>query len=640
MRAVRRFYFYLVTFISLELVLWGVYALISNIWNAPGSDSLADLMARGLSQVLIGLPIFILHWRTIQHDYQQDPEEKSSIIRAIFFYALRLATLIPVFISSIILLRCFFLGFMASESAYQTYLSTHKPLDSLTNIVLNLLVWLGTELLLRVEWKKESQPEALHLLRRIYRYVWMILGIGTLVSGVQLVLANILSTVPEWSAVNSTVVVNGITLILVATPVWIWTWQLIRTSFAQEQDRKSAIRLITFLSFSLISLAVVLSISGMMINYLLQWILGKPSTLIVFINQYANLLATLIPFTVIYAYYRKRLKEALQDETNPIRQKSLYRFYATLLSFAGNALTFLSVWTFLVLLADFTVGALIPGPGWRIQLCNGLAELAIGLPLWLWNWTTLQAEAMESKEVGQHARRSVVRKTYLYLIIFASVIGIMSAAGILIYNLINSAMGKPFDNLLLFSVKQIFLLGLIGVWLIYHQRILRQDSAGKSQLLEERYAAFPVLIIEADDELGFYDQALEKIQRHLPKLSITRINATERMIPQDFNSFSAILLSGRLMMASSDELHHALQQYPGQLLVIPGSREKFTFLGAPIQKTNELIKQLMDTLQTIAEGDQPKTTTPINGWAIVGYGFGALIILYFLMALFSGVVMR
>jgi hypothetical protein len=640
MRAVRRFYFYLVTIISLELVLWGVYALISNIWNAPGSDTLADLMARGLSQVLIGFPIFILHWRTIQHDYQQDPEEKSSIIRAIFFYALRLATLIPVYISSVILLRCFFMGFMASQSAYQSYLSTHKPLDSLTNIVLNVLVWIGTEVLLRMEWKKETQPDSLHILRRIYRYVWMILGIGTLVSGIQLILANFLSIVPEWNEINSTVVVNGITMILVATPVWIWTWQLIRASFAHEQDRKSAIRLITFLSISLISLAVVLSISGMMINYLLQWILGKPSTLIVFVNQYANLLATLIPFTVLYAYYRKRLSEALQDETNPVRQKSLLRFYATLLSFAGNALTFLSIWTFLVLLADSTLGAQIPIPGWRIQLCNGLAELAIGLPLWLRNWSKLQMEAQETKEVGQHARRSVVRKTYLYLIIFAAVIGIMSAAGLLIYTLVNTAMGKPFDNLMLFCVKQIFLLGLIAVWLIYHQRILRQDSAGKSLLLEQRYAEFPVLILEEDDELGFYDQAIEKIQRHLPKLSISRSNVTSATMPQDFNVFATILLSGKLMAALSEKIHHDLQQYSGQLLVIPGSGEKLTFIGAPIQKTNDLIKQLMDTLQTLAEGDQPKTTSPINGWAIVGYGFGALLILYFLMALFFGVVMR
>ncbi len=640
MRAVRRFYFYLVTIISLELVLWGVYALISNIWNAPGSDSLVDLMARGLSQVLIGFPIFVLHWRTIQHDYEQDPEEKSSIIRAIFFYALRLATLLPVLISSVVLLRCFFMGFMTSENAYQSYLTTHNPLDSLTNIVLNLLVWFGTEMFLRMEWKKESQPESLHLMRRIYRYLWMILGIGTLVSGTQSVLANILSIIPKWSAINSIVIVNGISLILVATPLWIWTWQLIRSSYLQEQDRKSIIRLIICLAITLISLAVVLSLSGVLINYLLQWLLGKPNTLIKFINQYANLIATLIPFSVLYGYYRKRLHEAVQDETNPVRQKSLLRFYATILSFAGNILTFLSVWTFLALLADSTIGAQIPSSGWRIQLSNGIAELVIGLPLWLRNWSFLQTEALELKVVGQHARRSVVRKTYLYLIIFAAVIGIMSAAGLLIYNLVNTAMGKPFDNLLLFSVKQILLLGLIAVWLIYHQRVLRRDSAEKSLLLEERYASFSVLIIEEEDAVGFYDQVLEKIHRQMPKLSVTRINMHEIPQSQDLNLFGAILINGKLITGFSDKIHQDLQAFSGRLLIIPESSVKLTFVGAPAVKASDLLKQLLETIQTIAEGDHPKTTSTVNGWAIVGYVFGALIVLYFFMAILFGIVIR
>ena len=69
----------------------------------------------------------------------------------------------------------------------------------------------------------------------------------------------------------------------------------------------------------------------------------------------------------------------------------------------------------------------------------------------------MQAEAFAEGEVGEHARRSVIRKFYLYLVLFAAVIGGMATAVALVYQLIrvvlNGDTGAGFANDLLNLVQ-------------------------------------------------------------------------------------------------------------------------------------------------------------------------------------------
>jgi hypothetical protein len=640
MRAVRRFYFYLVAFISLELILWGIYDLISSLWNAPTSVSLEDLLARGLSQILIGLPIFVLHWRTIQRDALQDPEERQSIVRAAFLYTLRLVTLVPVLTSMISLLRILGMSILAAENAYLSFLAIHNPFDNLTSLVLNLMVWFGTELILRKEWALKTQKDALALLRRIYRYLWMLLGIGTLTSGIQLLLGALFSAVPQWESINLTLLINGISLCLVATPVWMQTWHILCASYKQSIEKDSILRLIVIFAISLISLAVTLSLSGILLNHLMQALLDHAFNLQKWINQDATLFSTLIPFAVLYFYYNPRLAEVIKHEIDLVRQNSIQRLYATVLSFAGTILSFIGVWTLLILLADFALGKVIVGSGWQVQLSHGIAELAIGLPLWLRSWIRIQGEATNEHEFGLHTRRSVIRKTYLYLIIFAAVIGLMAAGGLLFYRLINAALGEHFDDLILFSIKQVLLLSLIAIWLIYHRKILKRDAAGTQANMDMRIAAYPVLIIEHEDDFDFYNQVVQKLIHYLPDLRVTRCasKAWQGLTSPDYPA--AIIMTGQVFFSLPHEIQNMLNDFSGQFVIIPTQSEKMTFVGVTRQKTDEVIKDLIQTTQFLAEGRKAKPAPAINAWVIVGYVFGSIFVLYFLLMLFFGVIMR
>src|SRR5919108_745415 len=95
MKSIRRLYFYLVAFISIEVVVWGLVGLLRSVVNDTISGG-ADALAQALALILVGVPIFLLHWLWVQRASASDDEEKTATLRAVFFYAILLATLIPV----------------------------------------------------------------------------------------------------------------------------------------------------------------------------------------------------------------------------------------------------------------------------------------------------------------------------------------------------------------------------------------------------------------------------------------------------------------------------------------------------------------------------------------------------------------
>ena len=95
MKSIRRFYFYLVAFISIEVVAWGLVGLLRSIVDESVSGG-ADALAQALALILVGVPIFLIHWLWAQRASARDEEENSATLRAVFLYGILLATLIPV----------------------------------------------------------------------------------------------------------------------------------------------------------------------------------------------------------------------------------------------------------------------------------------------------------------------------------------------------------------------------------------------------------------------------------------------------------------------------------------------------------------------------------------------------------------
>jgi hypothetical protein len=637
MRAVRRFYFYAVAIISLEVVLWGVYTLVSSIINAPVGGGLANLLARGLAQILVGLPIFVLHWGVIQRDYKGVEEEQDSRIRALYNYVLRLATLLPVVTNLLAVLRRPLFSLFGVFPLSRPFLASQDLKDNILIIVINLIFWAYGDWILRNDWHDKPQSIFLEEIRRLYRYIWLILGIGSLVIAVRLMLTTIFYQPEGLGDFSSITLTNGIALALIATPIWGWTQHLINRSLEQKNEQKAILRVVVLFLVSLSAIALVLSNAGILASALLRWIFGELQTLTEFLNNKSNTISTLIPCIILWIYYDRSLKQQIASESDLQRKHGLQRLYGSILAMAGNIVVFIGLWTLLSFIADLWLGDFINAESFRVQLSNGLALLFVGIPLWTRTWPQLQKEAALDDDRGDHTRQSIVRKAFLYLIIFASVVGLMAAAGLLAYRLINAALGNPFEGLAHFTVRQIFLILLITIWLVYHLRVLRKDGGAAQKALSEQHAAFSTILLA-----GSKDTLMQKLKKNLnvqlPHLPVRIVTLAEN--PEIINDgvTAAVVLSSELTINLPEKFRQALDQFKGELVLLPHSEAGHTWVGLPERSQEDTIKESVRVLRQLAEGQSVKAGMPNNSWVIAGYIFGALFALELLAVLITFVM--
>ena len=152
MKSIRRLYFYLVAFISIEVVLWGLVGLLRSMLDDVVSGN-ADDLAQALALILVGVPIFLVHWLWAQRASAREEEEKTASLRAVFLYGILLATLIPVVQNLLAFIDRSFIG-AAKLEYYRAYVGGSQTLtDNVIAIAMNLLVAAYFWNVLSNEWK-------------------------------------------------------------------------------------------------------------------------------------------------------------------------------------------------------------------------------------------------------------------------------------------------------------------------------------------------------------------------------------------------------------------------------------------------------------------------------------------------------
>ncbi len=230
----------------------------------------------------------------------------------------------------------------------------------------------------------------------------------------------------------------------------------------------------------------------------------------------------------MWAYYGHWLDRYIAAAGGRVRQAGLKRLYNYVLAFIGLVVAFIGVATLFNFLIDMlTSFGITFTDALRENLTASISSLLVGLPLWLMMWRPMQAEAMSEGEVGDHARRSVIRKTYLYLALFASVIGGMGTAVGLVYQLLRVVLtgdsGGDFVNTVLNLAQLLFLFGVV---LIYHLSVLRADGSSTADSLAEKQTEYSVLVVDSGD--GFIDSVKAALAKFAPNAPVTVTSPTTK----------------------------------------------------------------------------------------------------------------
>lgn len=629
MKTVRRLYFYAVALISIEVVLWGLINLLRSIVDETVGGA-AGALARALALTLVGLPIFLFHWLWAQRLASGDDEERTASLRAIFFYGILLGTLIPAIQNLLALVNRTLLDALRLVPGRAIFGPTQTAPDNLIAILINALVALYFWTLLRREWASLPSHDSFADVRRLYRYVWVIYGLLMTIFGAQQIL-RYLFFVPSGllGELTRETVINGLALLVIGTPIWFYAWDVVQRSIADPAERHSNLRLTITYILALSGVVTVLTTTAMVLHALLSWLLGTQMSVSDFVNKIGGPISIGVPLGAVWAYYGNWLSRHIESIAEPVRQAGMKRVYYYILSALGVGGSFIGVASLIKFIIDrFTGGYLVMTDALRGSLAGALGIIVAWLPLWLVTWRTLQEGAEDTGDAGDHARRSIVRRAYLYLALFAGVIGGMISAVAFFYQLINSVLTGQSPNTFLATVlNDLQLVLLFAVLLIYHLGALRRDGRFSAAALAARQAAFKVVVV--DSGKGFAQAVQGAITRIAPNVPVT-ISAR-----QPRGKFNAVVVSGSRAL----DPPVWIRAFSGSRIIVPDEDPGVVWAGGvssgAVQKAAMAVRQL-------AEGQGVRTRALGSGWMIIVYVaaalFGAEFIFMLTMAVVSNFV--
>jgi hypothetical protein len=661
MQNIRRLYFYAISLISLEVVLWGSIGLLRSVFSGQeiGSGGV-DRLAGALALILVGIPVFLLHWRWIRRDVQNEPDARSARVRAIFLYVVLLATLAPVVQNALSFLEHLFLQLFDVNPLRAALGGNQSWSDNLIAILVNLIAAGYFYRILLGDWRSGENMDAFSETRRLYRYLWLFYGLAMVVAGIQQLVQFIFL---NWNAVGDTVQVilaNGLAFLLAGIPIWLYTDRLIRRSLAQPSEKESLTRLIALYLLVFISLIGCLAALGGVLYQIFQVLLGAPFVLSGFLAQIAGSISIVISLGLIWLYYGRDLRVELraiphsQPEPSAIpandtiagaevvgaererqRRAELRRLYYYLLAFLGLLAMFVGLQLVLSGVLDLAFSAKTFGiAALRNQLASGIAALVIGMPVWLMTWRPMALEAAQEGESADYARRSPTRKAYLYLLLFGGVLGVMFTAGMLIYQLLRALLGDPVDNILLAALQQFKSLLLFAGLLIFHGLALRADNRIAERSLARRYAQFPVLIL-ALDESDFDAYLAKAIQDLTPGLPVAIHHSSLGAPDAELSTARAVILPAELVSRPSEALRLWLQGFSGERLVITLPTQGWYWVPVARKGLAGLARQTAQIVRQLAEGQEAPPLREYTAFMVGVYIFAGLFALELVLAAIS-----
>jgi hypothetical protein len=638
MRTVRRLYFYAVAIISLEVVLWGLIGLVRVIFSSTVSNTVESL-AQGLALILVGVPVFALHWWAAQRSARGDEEEHASAIRAAFLYGALLGLLIPVVQNLLALVDRALVSAFGFSSSRAVLGAGQNWVDNLIAIAMNLLIAAYFLLVVRDEWATVEPKNNLRDIRRLYRYIWVLYGLGLLVAGLQQLLQFVL-TRPVGGLVgrvDQTWLANGLAFAVLGAPVWAWCWRAVQNSLSQAGESRSVMRLAVLYVLSLAGVTVVLSAAGIVVDALLRLVFGEHLGFDGLMQQINGPLSIGIPLAGVWAYYGRWLNRDLDAVADAPRRAGLRRFYYYILSLIGLVATFIGVSMLLSFAIDTALGIGLWAEALRPRLTAALATILAGLPLWLLAWSPMQDEALAIGDEGDHARRSVVRKAYLYFVLFGGVVGGMVSAVRLVFLLLSALLGQRPEGFSGDALNALQALALFVVLLTYHWRALRRDGLQAIEALASKHAQFPVLVL-ASEGTALGAEIRSALEKQLPKLPLTLQNLEEGLPPQLRQQVKAIVLPGSMAVNPPEALRLWLREFNGRQVIIPDETPDVAWAGSVPRSASALAGQVTQIVRQMAEGQEVHSAASSSGWTVVMYVFAALFALQLALVLLGLII--
>ena len=593
MASLRRLYTYGAALAALEAWLWSLVSLTTKalrgaLWARP------EDLAGALAAFIIGLPVFVFHWRWAQRDAAAREEERHAAVRAGALYLALALAWGPAFHAAAALLARGLEGLLPLPQ-WTTLFPGLSWQRAVAVLVLHSLVGGYFAFVLR-EDTRAGLTDAQAIARRWYRYLWLSYGVVWLWLGVH----DFLSVFAPPDDLFASLVLNkfvaqgivfaaGGLLIVVGWGVRWW-----RESLSGPRDRQSAVIAGFLVVWTLAGLAVAVAAVGVAVQRALSVLLGDAYRLY---PPARTALVAGVPSLALWLAAQRGLARFASAWEAP-RRASLYRLMLSTIALAGLFVLSGGVVSLLSYLSGVWFATLQD----HVRLAAGFTWAVFGLALWALPWRALQAEA----EADETARRTLLRRAYLYFVLFVALMAAMGFATGATFEVLRALLGAPFHGR-----GFVFALGMT-LWaaavLVYHARLLWEDRRADAARSEARVRAFRVLALSATPDAPW----LEALQ--VEGEGPTVVARTVADAPPTEETFGAVVLGEDAWLALSPAWQRWLAAFEGERIMLPREDDRWLWLHGPHAR-----RTAPKLLHDLALGKRPTPGRPSGVWLILAY---------------------
>ena len=539
----RRLYYYTLSFVALMVSVSGVLSLVDYL-----ADSLSEreLVSQGESQLalalaltLVGAPIWLFHWRLAQQAIRRFPTEAHTDSRKVYLY--------------LILAVSGGMGAFGLVSLLRWLLGA----DSFNGLHLAFpLVWSAVW---AYHWSVERQEvprsRAADIIRGVYVYVTSLYGLVMLLTGVGIILRNLLLEVYEtlfetevlfgsdtlWSDATQT----ALAVSLVGATFWWWHWHRLARG-----DTVSGLRQVYLYVFAILGGAgAVVGTLIVLIFGVFQWAFGEPDAARAaehFRFLPANM-AGLVTATALWGFHWAVINQesAIAVGGLPAARRA-YRYLLAILGLGTLAAG-------LIIIFGVVLGVVAPQAGeellrvdwWRNPLAMAATLLLVGAPLWSFHWFAIQRDV--AARLAERAALS--RRIYVYSVLGAAILASLVNLSAVLFMLFRDLLEGELAAQTVYDAKWSIgvLLTAIAVG-VYHWLVLQEDRRAMPAQEEEPTEAIAVrkavialaadaaqpLVRRLELQLGFPIRLWRRLDAGVgvPTLTDEEMSATRERIAQ------------------------------------------------------------------------------------------------------------
>jgi Domain of unknown function (DUF5671) len=504
MQTVRRLYLYLMSGISLGVLLVGLNILLTVVLHAlgigrgefvGGSESDRQALSLAAALVVVGLLVWAVHWLLVERSLRpQNPNreaERGAGERALYFTVVLAVLLVFGVLAGTQLVEELTTRLFGVPRQDQFFASDLGA--SLATVVVTGSAWAYHVAIRQRDLRAGPLSGAGAWMPRVYLYgaalaglILTALNVSTLLGSGVLALGG---RVPDFDDGDfrerqAAIAIAGI---MAWGIVWLGHWWFSTrltqgTGWRAESERRARLRVAYFVA-AVGSMALATAIFAFLALFgTLRLAFGAqdPSGSQDALEAIAVPLVSVLPWAAAWWLHRTWLFAEARDAADPARLATAERLNAAVVALIGLGALAGGLAGLLGLLLDGLLGGnRTLGDFWEAELAGYVAAAAIGAALWLWNWLRLQARhAAAPREEAD----STVRRAYLLIVVGSTVITSLGSLAFVLYRLFASILEVDIvDNAASVLSAPLGALIVAAAAAIYHGLALRRDQALRAE---------------------------------------------------------------------------------------------------------------------------------------------------------------